>query len=235
MAQIIDTTIRNTLVNIVREAPWGPSRQALEAKADALRAEADAELGRGYNFARSDAFRWQADIHQFAAAVRFPREGDDQVEKMAGHVKEEIRAIVAGKTGRMNAARSESIKTALQKALAEMSAEEVRTLQIVIASEIVDERAEAARVHDMIDSGADRPSDITEERWNAALQSYSHQMTLENTPDEFLYPDRDDGADFDWSAYVEEEEEPEPEQAPTRSRVQITGRVSKAEKGGYSM
>lgn len=224
MAQIIDKTILNTLVHLVREAPWGPTRQALEVKAVALRAGG------------TRAGDWQADIHEFAAAVRFPREDDSQVQKMTGYVKEEIRATIAGDHFRPNDARSEGVRIALQAALAGMSAEDLRTLQIVVTSEIVDERAakqaEATRLFDLIDMGEERPIDVTEERWSAAVRSYNHQMTLENTPDEFLYPDRDAG-DFDWNAYADDE--PEPEEVPERKpRMQIA-RATRADQGGYSM
>jgi hypothetical protein len=101
------------------------------------------------------------------------------------------------------------------------------------AEQVGANRAELATMSlvDQIDRGYPRPAHVSEEDWKAAEEAYFHQMTLENTPDEFLYPDRDDNYEHEdteqhWTYYFTREEVAE----TYRDREAIAAELQ--EKGG---
>lgn len=82
----INATIRDILVHLVRQVPWGPSRAELESEASSLRQKAMWERGMCDNLSTADWLHWEADLYQLAAEGRFPRDSDQQVTMMAAQV-----------------------------------------------------------------------------------------------------------------------------------------------------
>lgn len=77
--QNIDQIVTAAMVSIIRSVPWGPTRDALEAKADAFASEAAYESGWD-NYSTAQHLRWDAFKYRLAAEARFPRDNDTKVE-----------------------------------------------------------------------------------------------------------------------------------------------------------
>ncbi|NEJ83598.1 hypothetical protein GR268_44875, partial [Rhizobium leguminosarum] len=58
---------------------------------------------------------------------------------------------------------------------------------------------------DMIEAGEERPANVSEEAWKAAERDFKHQMTLENTPEEFYRGERAEDMGDPMSYYSDEE------------------------------
>jgi hypothetical protein len=65
----------NAMVHLIRQVPWGESRDVLETKARAIDAEGSFESGWD-NYSTAAGLWWKAELYRVAAQCRFPREGD---------------------------------------------------------------------------------------------------------------------------------------------------------------
>lgn len=175
-----DKIVFDTLVSLVRKVPWGPSREMLEREAGRMRAQADGHSSRE----TADELRWQAELFLLASQTRFPREGDAVLSSFTEALVEDVRTFQEhGLTWDPPSMRdvSEAVSGSVAAhgvALADLSL--------------------PPTVYELIDQGRDRPHYVDEDRWDRAVQSYYHRMTLDNTPDEFIYGDRDDFYDHDY-------------------------------------
>jgi len=91
----IDEIAIEAAVNLLRNIPWGPGRDELLAKAAKLNSEASFERGWD-NYSTAARLNWNADLHQFAAEARFPREGDVMVGRMRERVLGRLSELVRG-------------------------------------------------------------------------------------------------------------------------------------------
>jgi hypothetical protein len=213
-----DRIIKATLVSLVRKVAWGPSRDKLTAKSKSLHEESLAEHNRSrsnlsssllsgdseaYEAAqaalatsREKAFElsWQAELHALAAAARFPRDDDATLKNFVVNIIEDIRQF------------QERGYRAAGPAMRDVSA--------AVASALKSEGLELKdlplppTLDEMIDRGLPRPDYISEEQWKAAERAYYRQMTLDNTPAEFIYGEGgDDYADYNDDDHSEFNEE----------------------------
>lgn len=68
----------------------------------------------------------------------------------------------------------------------------------------IQERLERPSLTEIFETGAERPKDVSEEQWAKVAADYTHQMTLDNTPEEFLPNYNEDLADLDGQEAHEE-------------------------------
>lgn len=179
----------DALVHLVRKVPWGASRERLEQEAARLAAEAAAlseSTGRVRDPALRDMIgrlRWSSELFLLASRTRFPREGDTVVGRFTEVVVEDLRNFQAWPDGQRGTGAGdvfEAVSAALETHGASL-----------------DDLPLPPTLNDLIDSGAERPDYVDEERWNNAVKAYYHRMTLDNTPHEFIYGEAD-GFDEGW-------------------------------------
>jgi hypothetical protein len=131
----------------------------------------------------SDELHWKSELYALAAAGRFPRAEDRIVENFAENIVEDIREFQrSGYPGN-----SIALKDISEAVAAHLQAEGIELPNLVLPPSI----------EELIDSGAERPDHIGQERWDKAVDNYYHRMTLENTPDEFI----NGGGDYDDEYY----------------------------------
>lgn len=173
-----DRVVFETLVKLVRKVPWGPSRDALERHADEIEKSMEfVAVGNGGPRA-DDAMAWQMELYRLASEARFPREGDTVVARFVEDLVDDIRLLQ--EIGYATSPRSiRDVSVALESSL--------DALGFSLADLPL-----PPTLHELLDRGADRPDYVTEERWKAAEKSYYRQMTLDNTPYEFIYGDAGD-------------------------------------------
>lgn len=96
MPDILETVIQDALVNLVRRVQWGLSREELERQASRFNDEASFERGMADNHSTANNLIWKADLCDFAAQVRFPREGDLAPVRMRRRIKVALRDMCDG-------------------------------------------------------------------------------------------------------------------------------------------
>jgi hypothetical protein len=195
-----DRIVFGTLVNLLRQVPWGASRDQLEQQASSLLRDGEAQGNKSYaielpGLGQLEAFNaaweekraclgraaelfWRSELFSLAAQARFPREGDRIVANFTERLVEDIREFKnTGFTKKSAAMRgvSEAVFLCLRENGLELS-----------------DLPLPPTLQELIDTGAARPEHVSEERWNSEVEAYNHRMTLDNTPDEFIYGDRDD-------------------------------------------
>ncbi len=230
-----DRIIRHVLVHLVKKVPWGPSRDTLEKESARFRSEAGKatmeindivlnELfthnarGGVVNDSIRDArkheevlrrtgaeLRWKSELYALAAAGRFPRPEDQTVENFVETIIDDIRDF------QRNGYSSESIAL---KDISEAVAAYLETESINLA-----DVALPPTIEELIDSGADRPDYIDQERWDREVDAYYRRMTLDNTPDEFInggydWDEYDRDSDFVWAEDITDGEESKDEASP---------------------
>jgi hypothetical protein len=79
--ELVNKVILDSMVRLVREVPWGPSRDSLMDISKKLSSEGSFEHGWD-NYTTAAKLWWDSGIYQLAAEARFPREGDTQVAAM---------------------------------------------------------------------------------------------------------------------------------------------------------
>lgn len=201
-----DRIVKATLVSLVRKVAWGPSRDKLTAKSQSLQEEATSEHkrnsdnlssallsgdGDAYEAAqaaradsREKAFElsWQSELHALAAAARFPRDDDPTLKNFVVNIVEDIRQF-----------QERGYRTA---------GPALRDISAAVASALASEGLELKdlpmppTIDEMLDRGLPRPDYISEEHWKEAERAYYHQMTLDNTPVEFIYGEGGDDYDY---------------------------------------
>ncbi len=92
----IEQVVTETLVNLVRQVPWGPSRAELMATSRKLSGEASFERGWD-NYSTAANLSWEASMHQLAAEARFPREGDGQLRRFKNEIISALEDLVHGR------------------------------------------------------------------------------------------------------------------------------------------
>lgn len=199
---VTDRIVRHTLVHLMRKVPWGPSRDALEKESARFRSEAGEATREINSIVLNDIFthnarggveddgirnarkreevlrrtseelHWKSELYALAAGGRFPRADDQIVDNFAESIIDDIRDFQSnGYSGRTIALRdiSEAVSSRLQD-------EGIDLAEVVLPPTI----------WELIDSGADRPDHIDQDRWDKAVASYYHRMTLDNTPSEYV-------------------------------------------------
>ncbi|TCB60154.1 hypothetical protein E0J20_09175 [Rhizobium leguminosarum bv. viciae] len=96
MPDILETVIQEALVNLVRRVQWGLSREELERQASQFNDEASFERGMADNHETANNLIWKSDLCDFAAQVRFPREGDLAPARMRRRIKLALRDMCDG-------------------------------------------------------------------------------------------------------------------------------------------
>ncbi|MGO7821159.1 hypothetical protein ACC684_28325 [Rhizobium ruizarguesonis] len=96
MPDILETVIQDALVNLVRRVQWGLSREELERQASQFNDEASFERGMADNHETANNLIWKSDLCDFAAQVRFPREGDLAPARMRRRIKLALRDMCDG-------------------------------------------------------------------------------------------------------------------------------------------
>lgn len=216
-----DKIVFAALVQLVRKVPWGPSRDRLQMEASNLHNQSKAEEDRAneislvglsgqedaYNAARAekeackkraDELIWKSELFALAAEARFPRDGDQLVSNFTMNIAEDIRSFKEGGYTARNAAMRD-VSEAVSLSLA---AEGLELSDLPLPPTI----------YELIDMGADRPEYVSEKVWDREVAAYYRQMTLDNTPSEFIYGDDADDCDddhwiFDEMALEREDEE----------------------------
>ncbi|MCV9964768.1 hypothetical protein OIU34_23025 [Pararhizobium sp. BT-229] len=79
--ELVNKVILDSMVRLVRQVPWGPSRDKLLSMSDKFEAEGRLEHGWD-NYSTAAGLWWEAGLYKLAAEARFPREGDNQVAAM---------------------------------------------------------------------------------------------------------------------------------------------------------
>jgi hypothetical protein len=198
-----DKLVRHTLVQLLRKVPWGPKRETLvseaarfhneklatKAKLDDLRQKNFYSLTSGDDAVDPeqikklrvafDEFGWRSELYSLAAAARYPSDEDKTVERFAQAIIEDIREF---KRDGFNE-RTVALRDISRIVSDYLEAEGLELSDVVLPPTI----------HELIDAGAERPTHIDEERWDRALEAYYHQMTLDNTPADFI----NGGYDYD--------------------------------------
>ena len=216
-----DRIVRHTLVTLMRQVPWGPSRDALLEDAERFRTEAaaatlrvnDIVLNEIFTFnvrstadeavlletrererrfrAMSDQLGWKRELYALAAAGRYPRPGDLTVENFAESIVEDIRLFQANGYSTATSAMRD-----VSAAVSSYLQAEGIALEAVILPPTIDE---------LIDAGAERPGHVDQERWDRAVRDYNHRMTLDNTPSDFI----NGGSDYDDHSLYRHDDEAE--------------------------
>lgn len=221
-----DRIVKATLVVLVRKVAWGPSRDRLISKSQSLQEQATAEHSRNSaNLSAAllsgdtDAYEaasaaladsrekalelsWQSELHALAAAARFPRDDDPTLKNFVVNIIEDIRQF--------------------QERGYRTGDPAIRDVSAAVASALASEGLELKdlplppTITEMLDQGLPRPDYISEAHWKEAERSYYHQMTLDNTPDEFIYGEGGDDYDDYYSPDDEEDfsEEDDVTEAP---------------------
>lgn len=170
-----DLAIMDTLVHLVRQVPWGPTRDQLEKIATDRRLEAETPAWAGawdyYN-----KLAWEADLYTLAAEGRFPRAHDKAILLMTDEVVDQIRDMQEGRDLYYPFPGHIAIREGVQISL-KRNGFDLRTLTLPPSLE------------ERIDRGEERPDHVSQERWDKALAAYNRAMLLENTPDEFIHPE----------------------------------------------
>lgn len=79
--ELVNKVILDSMVRLVRQVPWGPSRDKLLSRATEL--EDEGRFERGWdNYTTAAGLWWEAGLYRLAAEARFPHEGDNQVAAM---------------------------------------------------------------------------------------------------------------------------------------------------------
>lgn len=86
----VEAVLLKAMVKLVRQVPWGPTRDELEARASRLSSEASYEAGMADNYSTAADLRWRAAMHHLAAQARFPREGDTYVRHYRADLLREL-------------------------------------------------------------------------------------------------------------------------------------------------
>ncbi|MCS4089938.1 hypothetical protein [Rhizobium sp. BK176] len=86
---IVDNVVRDAMVHLLRQVPWGDDRDKLERKASNFEREASEER-RWDNYSTGAHLSWQGTLHRYAAEARFPREGDRTVGMMQAWVTDRL-------------------------------------------------------------------------------------------------------------------------------------------------
>lgn len=229
-----DRLVRHTLVSLVRKVPWGPSRDALIKESERFLAESKAATLKVNDIVLKELFThnargdeddavleekrererrflsisaesgWKHELYALAASARFPRLDDFTVERFADSVVEDIRNFQQnGFTSKSPAMRdvSEAVSSYLESEGLDLS-------DIVLPPTI----------YDLIDSGAERPAHVDQDLWDREVEAYYRQMTLDNTPTEFINGGYDDSDGYGWGGsrydYANDEDEQEEAEAP---------------------
>jgi len=85
----------DAMVHLIRQVPWGESREALELKAQAFDREGSFESGWD-NYSTAASLWWKSDLYQVAAQCRFPRENDKAARAMINALDERLHHEVSG-------------------------------------------------------------------------------------------------------------------------------------------
>lgn len=81
-SEVHDKVILDAMVNLVRQVPWGPTRDELLSKA--LQFGREGSIEHGWDNYSTAAWLWMDErLYQLAAEARFPREGDGHVMAVA--------------------------------------------------------------------------------------------------------------------------------------------------------
>ncbi|NTF23515.1 hypothetical protein G6L37_34660 [Agrobacterium rubi] len=201
--------VRHTLVALVRKVPYGPSRDALLKDAGEFRREAaqanwkvnDIVLNELYTHNvqsaaddaalleirererelrdQADQLGWRYELYALAAAGRYPQPGDMTVDNFAESIIEDIRTFQTSGCSTATCA----LKDVSEAVSSYLEAEGI-ALNDIILPPTLDE---------LIDAGAEKPEHVDQDRWDRAVKAYYHQMTLDNTPDDFI----NGGSDYD--------------------------------------
>jgi hypothetical protein len=199
-----DKVVFETLVQLVRKVTWGPTRDQLERQAHDMREQAAAlkakwhesfalggyaagerEMQAGLERQMSE-LDWKSDLFILAAQARFPREGDRVVGNFTENLVEDLREFQA-KGYRMHSAAMRDVSEVVERVLDDAGL----SLSDLPLPPTIDE---------LIDRGAERPAHVSEERWEKEVRAFYRRMTLDNTPDDFIYGDADEfdtGCEFD--------------------------------------
>ncbi|MCZ7860914.1 hypothetical protein O9X98_05810 [Agrobacterium salinitolerans] len=79
--ELVNKVVLDSMVRLVRQVPWGPSRDKLLARSNELSAEGSFERGWD-NYTTAARLGWEAGLYRLAGEARFPHEGDNQVAAM---------------------------------------------------------------------------------------------------------------------------------------------------------
>jgi hypothetical protein len=220
-----DRIVKATLVSLVRKVAWGPSRDMLLKESARFRAAAgeatqqvngivlnelfthnarggveddalrDARKREGILRTQSDELRWKSELYALAAAARFPRDDDQTLKNFVVNIIKDIRQFQDRGYSTAGCA-MQDIAGAVASAL---EAEDIELKDLPLPPSL----------EEMIDRGMPRPDYISEKHWKAAEEAYFHQMTLDNTPADFINggDDYDDYSGDDGFAESPEEEE----------------------------
>jgi len=139
----IEIITRAAMVHLCRQVPWGAPRDQLEAVAKGLRQEASRERGLADNFETAAALDWKADLHDLAAQVRFPRKGDQQIERMMRRAADQLRFLVVGGDEEDTSPSASGFRAAVRKTVSE-TRNGWRTAEHVVVRHIEAERIAAA-------------------------------------------------------------------------------------------
>lgn len=198
-----DRVVFETLVQLVRKVTWGPTRDQLERQAHDMREQSAALKNRwhesfdrgGYAAGREilvglerqmSELDWKSDLFILAAQARFPREDDRVVGNFTENLVEDLREFQA-KGYTMHSAAMRDVSEVVERVLdgAGLSLSDLRL---------------PLTIDELIDRGAERPAHVSEERWEKEVKAFYRRMTLDNTPDDFIYGDADEcdtGYEFD--------------------------------------
>lgn len=163
-----DLVVLDTLVHLVRQVPWGPTRDQLERIATARKAEAKTPAWAGA-WDHFNKLAWEAELHTLAAEARFPREGDKAVLRMTDDIIDQIRDMQAEKQVGYRFPGHVAIREGVELSL-KRNDFALETLPL------------PPTLYELIDRGDERPDHVSQERWDQAIASYSHSMTIENSP-----------------------------------------------------
>jgi hypothetical protein len=170
-----DLVILDTLVHLVRQVPWGPTRDQLEKVASERRLEAETPAWAGawdyYN-----KLAWEADLYTLAAEGRFPRSHDKAIPMMTDEIVDQIRDMQDGRGVIYPYPAHLAIREGVQFSL-KRNGFDLQTLSL------------PPTLEERIDRGDERPAHVSQDRWDKAVAAYNRAMLLENTPAEFIRPE----------------------------------------------
>jgi hypothetical protein len=86
---IVDNVVRDAMVYLLRQVPWGDDRDTLEGKASYFEREASEER-RWDNYSSGAHLSWHGTLYRYAAEARFPREGDRSVARMQDWITDHL-------------------------------------------------------------------------------------------------------------------------------------------------
>ncbi|TLX16374.1 hypothetical protein [Rhizobium sp. MHM7A] len=179
-----DLVVLDTIVHLIKAVPRHLNRDQLERIASDNSAQSEIPLWAGAS-EHFNMLAWEAKVHLLAAQGRFPRPDDKAPAAMVEQIIEQIRDMQAGKQIGYPFPGDIAMREGVQLSLAR-NGFDLHTLPL------------PPTLHELIDRGEERPDHVSQERWDRAIASYNHAMTIENSPGA-VDPEDYEPYEFEWT------------------------------------